>query len=803
MKKSQKNFYMSAGVVLIFLLSCGASSISGTNTASTIDEMQQQPIQPEKNVAVITCYIGGLPHTQVIPAESGLYLQELFTALTKAHAKDPWSEETEELQRQILLYAEQFELLPRGMSAATILSQFQKQGHTIESLRTNLDTHRAVYEGTGQEMFCNFVSGGQGAATPIIILPRFIPILMTPIPRLFVGWKTSMGYTSCGGLRSGTGFIAYGQQQGVSLGFWGIGFSIFLPPVMAYGMFGYALYMKVSAEYMEYWPPNNPPEVTAVYPLDNAAYVPLSTTELQFHISDLDNELMSYSVVTSPDIGGGNGNMKQDGTYSIPVSGLKSLTTYTWTVTASDGKDTTEEVFSFTTEGVAPIISEITPLNAELFVPIAQDYLRFYLRDPQNDPIDYTVETSPPIGSGSGTGVGAGFVTILISGLQDTTIYHWYVNATDGTYTTSEEFWFQTEPLMDFDPFAKGWQYRKMVTIDYSKVAEPLHDFPVFIQSVDTDLKNHTQSDGDDILFMDGTGIAHRLWHEIETYDANTGQLVAWVKLPSIDITDDTVFYLYYGNAAVTSQQFPNKVWDGPYRAVWHLQNNPATPLMDSSTFENHGTASGGMTMTNVVAAKLGDGLHFDGVDDYVSAPDNDSLRPVDVTLSGWYKPLAAGKGMYVISKASFDYWGNADGHTYGFMISNDNSVKAAFERPDSQQHDCAGNFITSQNQWYYLTLTFNEGINIGSLYVNGVHQGSVGPCHSSVLWYPQPWDFIIGASRQSTGSTRVPNVFQNCVIDEVQVLNSVKTAGWIATEYSNQNNPATFLSFGAEEVGP
>jgi len=342
-----------------------------------------------------------------------------------------------------------------------------------------------------------------------------------------------------------------------------------------------------------------------------------------------------------------------------------------------------------------------------------------------------------------------------------------------------------------------------MVTIDHSKVAEPLSDFPVLIQSVDTDLKNHTQSDGDDILFMDGAGVAHRLWHEIETYDENTGELVAWVKIPAIDITEDTVFYLYYGNAAVTSQQFPSQVWDDTYQAVWHLQNDPVTRIIDSSSFENHGTASGGMTMTNVVAAKLGNGLRFDGVDDYVSAPDSDSLRPIDVTLSGWYKPLAAGKGMYVISKASFDYWGNADGHTYGFMISNDNSLKATFERPDSQQYDSAGNFITSQNEWYYLTLTFNEETNIGTLYVNGALHGSVGPCHSSVLWYPQPWDFIIGASRQSTGSTKVPNVFQDCMIDEVQILNSVKTAGWIATEYSNQNDPAAFLSFGAEETEP
>ncbi|HWR63534.1 MAG TPA: DUF2341 domain-containing protein [Candidatus Thermoplasmatota archaeon] len=804
MKKSQKNFIMTAGVIIIFILSCNVSSISGTTSSSNAASLEQQLTLTKTENAVITTYASGMPHTQVISAESGLYLQDLLNKLVEAHAENPTSIQTQQLQQQILTYAEQNDLLPRGMSAASIQTQLQKQGLIFASKRVDTGASPALYDGTGKEMFCNFASAGQGAAFPIIILPRFIPFIMTPIPRLFVGWKTQIGFTSCGGLLSQTGFMAYGQQQGFALGFWGIGFSIFLPPINAYGMFGYALFAKTSAEYMEYWPPNNPPELAPVYPLDGASYVPVSTTELQFHISDLDNDLMSYSVITAPDIGGGNGNLKQDGTYSIPVSGLKSLTTYTWTVTVSDGMDTKEETFTFTTEGVAPIVSDLTPLDKEKFVPLTQPFIRFYLRDPQNDPIDYTVETSPDIGSGSGTDVSAGYITIPISGLQSTTIYHWFVNATDGTYPITEEYWFQTEPVMNFDPFAEGWQYRKMVTIDHSLIVEHLSDFPVYIQTVDNDLNNHAQSDGDDILFMDGTGVAHRLWHEIETYDQNTGTLVAWVKLSSIDIINDTVFYLYYGNAGVTSQQFPEQVWDDPYRAVWHLQDNPVSPIQDSSTYLNEGTAYGGMNIGNVIPAKLGDGLQFDGVDDYVGVPDSSSLCPTDVTLSGWYKPLGpCGYPMYVISKASFDHWGNADGHSYGFMIEQDNSLKGIFERDDSQQYDVAGTFYTSLNQWYHLTLTYSDPANVGCLYINGVLQGTVGPCHSTVLWYHQPWDFLIGASRQSTGSSKIPNYFQNCVVDEVHVLNMVKTNGWIATEYNNQNDPATFMSFGVEESGP
>ena len=97
-------------------------------------------------------------------------------------------------------------------------------------------------------------------------------------------------------------------------------------------------------------------------------YVPLSTSELRFSISDYDSDLMSYSVTTYPDVGGGNGNMKPDGTYTVPISGLKSLTKYTWYVNVSDGMDTIEAEFSFTTEGVAPIVSEVIPVDGDRYV---------------------------------------------------------------------------------------------------------------------------------------------------------------------------------------------------------------------------------------------------------------------------------------------------------------------------------------------------------------------------------------------------------------------------------------------------
>jgi len=115
-----------------------------------------------------------------------------------------------------------------------------------------------------------------------------------------------------------------------------------------------------------------------------------------------------------------------------------------------------------------------------------------------------------------------------------------------------------------------------MITVDHTKVAASLTGFPVLIDVTDSDLSLKAQPDGDDIVFTDSS--ANKLNHEIEYYDNNTGRLVAWVKVPSLSSTSDTVLYMYYGNAAASSQQNATAVWDSNYVMVQHLEETPPSP---------------------------------------------------------------------------------------------------------------------------------------------------------------------------------------------------------------------------------
>jgi len=113
--------------------------------------------------------------------------------------------------------------------------------------------------------------------------------------------------------------------------------------------------------------------------------------------------------------------------------------------------------------------------------------------------------------------------------------------------------------------YDSAWRYRKAIAIDANDVTADLTDFPVLVDlGADADLASDAQADADDILFTSSNGTT-KLNHEIETFTSATGELVAWVKVPNLSSSADTVLYMYYGNAAAANQQTASGVWDINY----------------------------------------------------------------------------------------------------------------------------------------------------------------------------------------------------------------------------------------------
>ncbi len=784
-----KNKLLKKGLVLgIIVLFVGASvvpNIIGLQVESSyqVSTDVADVCESQENV-VVTCYTFGFPgepsQEMAMSLNETEFLYNKIKDLQIEISRDPLSNKTQQLQHEIIILADEHNLLPAGLSQDTLqlclYPSWAIHGRRLVSF--------PLLPSRGSELFCTFVSTGSGALLPIIALPRLIPILMTPIPRLFVWWRAQEAITSCGGLRSETGFIAYGQQKGIALGFWGIGFTFSLPPFMGvYGLIGFALFASVNAERIEYYPPNYPPEINAVYPLDGAKNIPVLTSELSFKLDDPEDDFMSYSVTTEPDIGAGNGHLKPNGVYTVPVSGLEGLTEYTWYVEVNDGNNWVDTSFTFTTEAVAPIVSDPSPPDGARNVPMPFTQLSFHLRDPQGDLMDYTVETSPDIGSGSGTGVGDGTYNVDVSGLDYSTEYIWHVDVTDGTHWTKKIFSFTTEEA-PFNPFDEGWHYRKQITINHTKVNGDLTNFPVLISTIDSDLCDKAQDDGDDILFMEESGVSRKLFHEIENYDGLSGKLATWVDITSLSSTKNTTVWVYYGNPYCSNQQNIMDVWDSDYMMVQHLQETSGVHY-DSTSNNMDGNPIG----VSQDSSGIIDGAdYFDGANDYIDVLDSSDLEYDTMTISVWVKKdslCGATEERSIVGK-------HQSGQKAGYLLEDFRDEGWAFyvgyNVPGGPVRITAGETYNT-SIFYHVVGVYDNGDM--ELYVNGYSK----------------------ASDTVTGMTSVGvnvNIGRICstshwhgVIDEVRISKSVRSSTWISTEYNNQNDPLGFLNFGPEETGP
>lgn len=334
--------------------------------------------------------------------------------------------------------------------------------------------------------------------------------------------------------------------------------------------------------------------------------------------------------------------------------------------------------------------------------------------------------------------------------------------------------------------YTSTWAYRKKITIDSTKVTADLTNFPVLINlSSDTDLASDAQDDGDDILFTESDGTT-QLSHEIEKFDGGTGQLVAWVKIPSLSSTSNTEIYLYYGNSGASNQQNATAVWDSNYRMVQHLEETTGT-IYDSTSNNNDGTASNGVNQN--ATGKIDGANSFDGVDDLVDYGSDNSLKMTDaLTIELWVKRPDNTTFERFLSHSS-----GVNSYAYEVGVDFTETNKWRF-RLNSDAITLKSAMVGSPGQWLYLVVTYDKnagGTTEMKMYENG----------SS-----------IGTQDYSTAMTNHGNLKTNrqgktdgwckSTIDEVRISDTARSANWISTSYNNQNSPSTFYSLGSEEAG-
>ena len=373
------------------------------------------------------------------------------------------------------------------------------------------------------------------------------------------------------------------------------------------------------------------------------------------------------------------------------------------------------------------------------------------------------------------------------------------VTATNYTQNTQQQMvqggWYDT-----------GYQCRRRITLDADKIATTTDAFPVLATSTLAEMATVANGgcvandDGRDIIFVDDDD-ATLLNYEREKYDPTTGEIAYWIKTDISSTTDKTI-YMYYGNSGASDISSSTAVWDDNFVMVNHLAHDGVATttypdFLDSTKYANNGS-SVNMNSADLVNGQVDGSLDFDGVDDRVTH--GLQLPKAQGTISHWLTPdtvTASTRVAYYESDGTTANNYNGWGYLGDILEINtglvDSNWGATYQDGVSQspQHSTGVAGVVGQSALF--TMTWNRSGNL-VLYVNGVQKFSV---NISGTAYTSKTATVKQLGRVGDGTLAR---HWDGLIDEVRISNVARTEQWIATEYNNQSDVASFLTIGAEE---
>jgi hypothetical protein len=385
------------------------------------------------------------------------------------------------------------------------------------------------------------------------------------------------------------------------------------------------------------------------------------------------------------------------------------------------------------------------------------------------------------------------------------------------------------------------------ITIDHNKVESNHSDFPLLVRITSDDIPGDLKAWHDlrwvnsggfvenefgyDITFKDAN--CNTLPHEVESYNKDTGELVAWVRT-DLSSSADSEIYMYYANPYIDCPtEDPTGVWNSNYRAVYHLHDD----FEDSTSNDRDGNPSSGVTFAT---GKIGNGASFDPTNgyDYIDLGDW-SVYGDDMTIQAWVYPENFGQNdPRIISKAN----GSSESN-HVFMLSltdgssGDNRMRLRIRATyDGSYDECVGGCYPAQcvalgcywethyytveetetligdpnygadltaQEWSFLAGTYDDGrsdelimYRDGDTDVEGYDRQHRGNLVSN------GWDVWIGANPVGSSSDTY-SWFG--VLDEIRITSDALSSSWLETEYNNQSDPSSFYSLGSctKEISP
>lgn len=327
------------------------------------------------------------------------------------------------------------------------------------------------------------------------------------------------------------------------------------------------------------------------------------------------------------------------------------------------------------------------------------------------------------------------------------------------------------------------FNYYKEILINHSMVYEDLTNFSVLINFTDSDLADHAQADGDDIIFR-ASDKTTQLDHEQEYWNKTTGDYVGWVRVPAVNSTVNTTIYMYYNNSDAVNSEDAAGVWDAHYKAVYHMSETPPGTIYDSTSNDNDGTTSG-MDSADQVTGEIDGALDFDEVNDYVYTGVDSSLdvgNNITITIyAERHDAVLTGLQSLVVYREA-----NTDSQ-YTFYYNADERLE--FWIHNGSWQGFTGTTQVQDTNPRRVDLVWNG--TYAWTYIDGAQDNAGAFAHTPANAAETLW---IG------NDSAVSNREFDGILDECRISDTPRSAGWISTGYNTTKYPELFLIFGSEE---
>lgn len=289
---------------------------------------------------------------------------------------------------------------------------------------------------------------------------------------------------------------------------------------------------------------------------------------------------------------------------------------------------------------------------------------------------------------------------------------------------------------------------------------------------------NAVQNGGGDVRICENPDGTNQLPVEVVSLDNGARTCAIWTRKITYSGTGN--LYVFIGKAGetqppVTDPFGRNAVWVD-YAVVYHF-SELAAPFIDSTG--NGSSIDSVSDVTTNVSAQVGRGVKS-GTNPVINAP-SPSTQPIDdITISAWVKIEGlAGSG----PNALLGIGGGANGAQMYYRNGPD-----TFSVQTTTSPELRSTFTLADNSNAWAMVHGVSSSTFMGVYANGTLNASRGGTATTGLH-----DGTIGILSANSGEVIANSPFQNTVLDEARIARTVFSADYIATEYANQSDPATF----------